>query len=182
MPDVQLTPTSYVVLGLVAGHGSATSYEMKQLVNISIGCFWSFPHSQLYAEPVRLAEHGLLVEEQEPGGRRRRRYRITASGQAVLDTWLAEPTSEGTEIRDLGLLKLFFGQLSSKDDLVALAEAKRKGHVDELARLQALDGDIHGLASEAERATLDLGMRWEQLAIDFWAEIAADPPTGPTPR
>ena len=56
----------------------------------SVGHFWSFPHSQLYAEPARLAEAGLLTVEQEDGGRRRRRYSIAADGQEALQAWLAE--------------------------------------------------------------------------------------------
>ena len=51
-----LTPTSYLVLGLVRTLQPCTSYDMKLLVNISIGMFWSFQHSQLYAEPARLVE------------------------------------------------------------------------------------------------------------------------------
>ena len=82
---------------------------MKQLVASSIGYFWPFPHSQLYAEPHRLAEAGLLTEEAETGGRRRTTYRVTGRGRAALSAWLAQPTAEPTVIRDLGLLKLFFG-------------------------------------------------------------------------
>ena len=53
-----LTPTSYVVLGLVGAFGPCTSYDMKRFVSVSIGYFWPFPHSQLYAEPARLAQLG----------------------------------------------------------------------------------------------------------------------------
>ena len=56
MTDVHLTPTSYVVLGLVSRMQPVTSYEMKRRVGISIGHFWPFPHSQLYAEPTRLVQ------------------------------------------------------------------------------------------------------------------------------
>ena len=58
-----LTPTSYLVLGLVGHLGSATSYDLKQAVAGTIGGFWSVPHSQLYAEPARLARVGFLTEE-----------------------------------------------------------------------------------------------------------------------
>src|ERR671937_1200150 len=108
MSNPQLTPVSYVVLGLVA-QGATTSYDMKQKAARSVGYFWHFPHSQLYAEPARLVELGLLAEEQERGGRRRRTYTLTKAGKTVLDGWLRRPTSEPTQGRDTGLLKLFFG-------------------------------------------------------------------------
>ena len=49
--DHRMTPTSYLVLGLLAD-GPATSYQLKQRVAMSIGNFWEFAHSQLYDEPV----------------------------------------------------------------------------------------------------------------------------------
>jgi DNA-binding PadR family transcriptional regulator len=106
-----LTPTSYVVLGLLATLGPSTPYEMEQQVDLSLGHFWSFPHSQLYSEPVRLAERGLVEEAREQGGRRRRTFTLTGAGRTALQDWLGaqdEPPA-GTELRDLGLLRLFFG-------------------------------------------------------------------------
>src|SRR3954447_1483246 len=110
-------PTSYLVLGLVAREGECTSYDMKVMVSRSIGYFWTFSHSQLYAEPARLTELGLLSEEQETTGRKRRTYRLTDSRRAALREWLAEPTDEPTEIRDLAVLKLFFGHLAEPHQL-----------------------------------------------------------------
>ena len=60
MSNDKLTPTSYLVLGLIALLGRATSYDLKAMVGRSIGYFWTFPHSQLYAEPDRLVGMGLL--------------------------------------------------------------------------------------------------------------------------
>src|SRR6516165_941236 len=108
-----LTPVSYLVLGLVAC-GAATSYELKQKVGSSVGFMWSFPHSALYAEPARLVEFGLLSEQQEEHGRRRRMYTITTKGRTELERWLREPANEPPQLRDLGLLKLFFSNLTSE--------------------------------------------------------------------
>ena len=89
--------------------GEATPYDLKQVVNAWVGNFWSLQHSQLYAEPARLARAGYLDEERERGGRRRRRYRLTAAGREALDEWRGDVHPEPTELRDLGLLKLFLG-------------------------------------------------------------------------
>ena len=109
MSSPNLTPVSYLILGLVA-RGASTPYALKQYVAKSVGFFWPFPHSQFYSEPARLLEHGLLEETREASGRRRRQFTITAAGQAALEAWLREPTSEQPQIRDTGLLKLFFGE------------------------------------------------------------------------
>jgi hypothetical protein len=47
------------------------------------------------------------------GGRRRRRFTIARKGRTALTAWLREPAETPTEIRDLGLLKLFFSSLAA---------------------------------------------------------------------
>src|SRR5215510_13614233 len=91
MWTMKLSPTSYLVLGLVAAGGPCTPYDLKRLVAETVGYFWTFPHSQLYAEPARLAAAGLLSERRERGGRNRRHYTITEAGRAAVRAWLAEP-------------------------------------------------------------------------------------------
>ncbi|HMK11556.1 MAG TPA: helix-turn-helix transcriptional regulator, partial [Acidimicrobiales bacterium] len=82
--EISLNPVSYVVLGFAAQHSPVTSYDLKQMVAGSVGYFWPFPHSQLYAEPARLVAAGLLDEDVEATGRRRRLYRITPAGRSAL--------------------------------------------------------------------------------------------------
>ena len=171
--DISLNPVSYLVLGFAARESPVTSYDLKQMVASSVGYFWPFPHSQLYAEPARLVSAGLLDEEVEDHGRRRRLYRITPTGRAALSTWIREPTGAGTEVRDLGLLKLFFAASASPDDVAALAAEQTEVHRRMLAEYDALDDAIRGEAGEWEIATLELGRRFEQLTIDYWTEIAA---------
>src|SRR4249919_3599531 len=102
----RLSPTSYIVLALIDGAGEATPYDLKQMVAMTLGNFWSVPHAQIYAEPERLSEGGYLGERREQGGRRRRYYKLTAKGTQALQEWLAEPTGEMAELRDPGILKL----------------------------------------------------------------------------
>lgn len=167
-----LTPTSYLVLGLVARQGECTSYDMKVIVSHSIGYFWTFPHSQLYAEPARLAQFGLLSEEQEATGRKRRTYRLTDAGRGALQSWLAQPTDEPTEIRDLALLKLFFGRQGEAAQLHQLARhavaahRRRLTEYEAIARLPEIE--------KHERATLEMGLGFERLAIAYWEGVARD--------
>src|SRR5919107_3821883 len=126
--DIRLTATSYIVLGLVSAAGRATPYELKGLHAAGVGYFWSLNHAQLYAEPDRLAGAGYLSVDQEEGGRRRKSYELTRAGRSALDGWLASPTSEFTDLRDPGLLQLFFGA-----DPRAVAEVQQRVHADRLA-------------------------------------------------
>jgi DNA-binding PadR family transcriptional regulator len=170
--SLQLTPVSYVVLGLVA-QGATTSYDMKQKASRSVGYFWNFPHSQLYAEPAHLVELGLLDEEREAEGRRRRVYSLKAAGQKALDDWLREPTSEQPQIRDAGLLKLFFGDGMSPDEITALARAQEEAHRERLAVYEAKADSV---ANPNHAAVVHMGVLHERTFADFWREVAATPP------
>ncbi|MCW2800506.1 MAG: hypothetical protein JWQ70_1978 [Aeromicrobium sp.] len=173
MSTYSLTPTSYLVLGCLASAGPSTPYELKQAVAESVGYFWSFPHSQLYSEPARMTAAGLVQEEREEGGRRRRVFSITAVGRAALDDWLTQPTAGLPDIRDVGLLKLFFGDLVGPDEVNALAVAQRGAHEE---RLKLYEGLFSGPPQSAAESTIGLGIAWERAAAAFWASIAENPP------
>src|SRR5437588_11502272 len=96
-----LPEVSYLVLGLIERAGEATPYDLKQMA-AAVSGLWTLRHDQVYREPERLARLGLLEENREQDGRRRRRFRITRAGKNTLAEWLASPTSEFTELRDPG--------------------------------------------------------------------------------
>lgn len=178
---MRLGPTSYLMLGMVALRGPSTPYDLKRAVNRSIGRIWSFPHAQFYAEPVRLAGLGLLVEAREEGGRHRRTYTITEVGRAALRRWLATPTRETMEIRDIAELQLFFSELGTTDDVVRLAQTQAALLRTQLADLEAIAERFAGRPDLARRmAPLRLGLAVYRAAVAFWTEIADDPP-GPDP-
>jgi DNA-binding PadR family transcriptional regulator len=166
-----------VVLATIAWRGPSTPYDLKQFVSRSIGFFWSFPHTQLYSEPERLAAEGLLAEEREADGRRRRTYSITEEGRAALSEWLREPTVEPPELRDLALLKLFFGDLAGEAAVVGLARAQLTAR---RARLDAYRAVAAALANRPELAhqlaVLESGIELEETFAAFWQRIAEHPP------
>lgn len=168
---VRLSTTSYVVLGLIALRGPSTPYDLKRAVGHSVGYFWPFPHAQLYAEPKRLAEAGLLQMEQETDSRRRQIYSLTPAGHKALRAWLKEPVGEPFQVRNVAELKLFFGELADEEDLRALAEEQVALHRERLAEFRRM-GDR--FATDADRAgrmvPLALGVRLEEAALEFWEE------------
>jgi PadR family transcriptional regulator AphA len=162
---ITLTPTSYVVLGLISLAGEATPYDLKQMVARSVGHFWSIPHSQLYAEPARLAQAGYLDERRESGGRRRKHYSLTQAGRLALEQWTASGTEEGWELRDPGLLKLFFGA-----DPAVLACEQLDTHRRQLAEYESmLEGA--GSAPPGPRLALEAGIGHEREYVRFWSSV-----------
>lgn len=164
--DIKLTSMSYVVLGLVSQLGSATPYDLKRAVELTVSNFWPTPHTTLYAEPARLAGAGYLEEDQERGGRRRKQYTITRKGRKVLDAWLADPEAAPPVMHDEAMLKVFFGA-----DPAPLAERKRQWHREQLELLDHyLDGvKAAGNLPAAERV-LRFGTALHRALIDLQDE------------
>jgi PadR family transcriptional regulator AphA len=174
-----LTVTSYLVLGMIRLRGPSTSYELKRAVGRSVGYFWPFPHAQLYREPARLVDAGLLEEQQESEGRRRRVYRITPAGEEALHAWLREPVHKMLELRDLAQLKLFFSEMMTTEELVALARNQEALHRARLAEYEQIADryrDWPGL--DRRMSPLLIGLALERENVRFWSRIAQDPPNG----
>ena len=165
---IQLTQTSYVVLGLIDGAGEATPYDLKQIVAATVGSFFSIPHSQVYAEPERLARAGYLRERREPSGRRRKHYTLTDKGRRALEEWLQTPTEELYELRDPGLLKLAFGA-----DPQALAAAQLAAHQERLEELRRLARMLEMAdAPHEQRLVAEAGIGHSREYVRFWKKVS----------
>ena len=176
----RLTSTSYLVLGLLAREGPSTPYGLERHVEATIGNFWTFPHTLLYSEPPRLAAMGLVVEARETEGRRRRVFAITTAGESALEAWLDQPSGASTELRDLGLLQLFFADLASAESRLRLAEQQLALHRTKLAayqedeRLERRPARIGQRTVERWRGeTLRMGLLYELAAVEFWTGAVA---------
>jgi PadR family transcriptional regulator, regulatory protein AphA len=154
------------VLGLLEQAQPATPYDLKQLAQMSTANFWSVPHTQLYTECARLAEGGLLSEQREQTGRRRRIYRLTDSGRRALDGWRSEPPVRETyELRDVATLKLFVGA-----DPAKLAAAQVEVHRRRLQSVEALLANLTD-GPRGWRLTLECGAGHEREFIRFWSGL-----------
>jgi hypothetical protein len=101
---------------------------------------------------------------------------------AALTTWLDHPSNAPTELRDLGLLQLFFADLASASAKAHLAEQQLAIHRRKLAAYEEderLEGPL-GIPNRGGRTverwrgeTLRMGLRYEEAAVDFWDGIVS---------
>ena len=81
---IKLTPTSYLMLGMVR-LGVSSGYAIKKAADTSTQNFWPTSLAQVYPELARLEGAGLLTRRSDPqGGRERSAYTITERGEAAL--------------------------------------------------------------------------------------------------
>jgi len=107
---MELKPTAYVILGILAIHPNQSGYEIRKTVQQSVGFFWGESYGQIYPTLKALAAEGLIEPGLSPSGGRstRQEYSITPAGEARLKEWLAVPCRDNPP-RDEFLLKVFFG-------------------------------------------------------------------------
>jgi DNA-binding PadR family transcriptional regulator len=161
---IKLTTTSYALLALLDQLGEGTSYDIKQALDKSIENFWPVPHTTAYEEPARLAEGGYLSVEQEQGGRRRRRYSLTAAGREALRAWAAEPAAAPPQLRDELMLKVFAG-----GDPGGMVDARLAWHLEKIAELEGYLEAVRALEGTWVRSerTLIAGLAYHRRMIEM---------------
>jgi DNA-binding PadR family transcriptional regulator len=164
-----LSPTARVILGLLAWQ-SRTGYEIKQVTDRSTRFFWGASYGQIYPELRRLEAVGLVESREEPRGRVPRRvYSLTAAGRSAVDAWLAE-TVEAYEVRDEGLLKLFFGDLGPPERLRELIERRLAWYQESAALFRGI-GEELGELDETSGAVLRYGIELMEWNAAWWADL-----------
>jgi DNA-binding PadR family transcriptional regulator len=164
----QLSPTAYVILGFVRNE-PRSGYEIKALVDNSTRFFWAASYGQIYPELKRLSEAGLITGSDSPtGGRKRTVYEITADGEEELRAWLRrEP--ETFEMRDEGLLKLFFANALPREEAVEILRSMRATRLAVNQQLQAIK-DLKGeIEDPFPMIVLQGGLEFTQWFVD-WCE------------
>jgi DNA-binding PadR family transcriptional regulator len=142
--------------------GLRTGYDIKQLVDKSTRHFWAASYGQIYPELRRLEADGLLVGRPEPsGGRARTEYDLTAVGEEALVAWLASAEALTYELRDEGMLKLFFSD-AAPEQRIEIVRAMRALYQRKLDQLMLLEAKAASMAT-GPRLTLEIGLgvtRW----------------------
>ena len=161
-----LTLTGRVILGMIA-KGRRTGYEIKQLVDRSTRHFWAASYGQIYPELRRLEVDGLLSSRPEPsGGRARTEYALTDAGDEALCAWLTSDDELLYELRDEGMLKLFFSDLAPEARIKNI-RAMRELYERKLDQLCALEAKAE--MPTGPRLTLEIGLGISRWLIE-WCE------------
>jgi PadR family transcriptional regulator, regulatory protein AphA len=182
-PDTETSPTGRVILGMLA-FGRTTGYDIKQFVDSSTRHFWAASYGQIYPELKRLEEAGLITGREEPTGDRPRTvYELTDDGRGALHTWLASTTTPLYELRDEGMLKLFFSDTLPERRAENIRQMRER-HELKLQQLTAIQPHA-ATGPLGPRMTLELGLRITQCFIDWCVQaerrLANDPETNGDP-
>jgi DNA-binding PadR family transcriptional regulator len=174
-----LSNTAPVILGMVR-QGVRTGYEIKQFVDKSTRFFWAASYGQIYPELKRLEKDGLLRGQAEPGDPRgRTSYELTPAGEQALVEWIRSSGHPAHELRDEGLLKLFFADAVSDEDAIALLRAKRAYHEGVVERLREIEpGAVRGDRGRFPPIVLRYGIGFHTWIADWCRTAEAELASG----
>jgi PadR family transcriptional regulator AphA len=184
-----LSPSAYVILGMIR-LGRRSGYEIKQAVQLSIRFFWTISQAQIYPTLESLERSGLIQGRDEPQGRRPRRvYDVTPAGESALAKWLVDDEPLSFELRDTGLLKIFFADLLDRQPALELIDKLQRRSRERVAQLEAIRPAGESVADDEGYAfpliTLRLGVAYHQAIADECAAIEQElrsPTTGKLAR
>lgn len=165
---MELSPTAYVILGMVSRE-ARSGYEIKALVDKSVRFFWAASYGQIYPELKKLAEAGLVEGADAPTGDRKRTvYTITTDGKEALKAWLREPP-ETLEMREEGLLKLFFSGVLEREEAVQTLRTMRRQRERIGAQLRAMEAEKEKIEDPYPPMVLQAGIELNTWFAD-WCE------------
>lgn len=185
---VKLTPTSYLMLGMVR-LGVSSGYAIKKAADNSTQNFWPTSLAQVYPELARLEAAGLLSRRSDPrGGRARSAYSITARGERALRSWLTSQRLAPLQTRDEAMLRLFFAdalEFGDRLELIRMLRERNREKKDELRavivpRAEALESQGTYYVAVAARLSADILAYSEQWLATLQAQLEADQPTSDT--
>ena len=171
-----LPPTARVILGMLR-LGARTGYEIRSFVETSTRFFWGASYGQIYPELRRLAAAGLVEAEDNPRGAiPRRSYRLTAAGESALHESLTAPADLIFEYRDEALLRTFFGDVLSRDEVLANAGLAREQFEEVVERFREIEPRAQAAAGEGEvfpYLALQFGIGLMEWIANWYGELEA---------
>lgn len=178
---IKLGPPDYVVLGMIR-QGARSGYGIKRTVEVSIRFFWTISQAQIYPSLARLERAGLVRGKSEPLGRRRRRtFTLTRSGKTALQDWLRRDEPIPFELRDIGMVKLFFADALDESEAGTLLTLIHRRSEERLATLRSILPEAERLAQRGNihpLLTLRMGIASHQAIIEVCSDFGKNAASG----
>jgi PadR family transcriptional regulator, regulatory protein AphA len=121
-----LTPTEAALLGLLR-HGEMSGYDLRKLVERSVGYYWTPAKTQIYSSLPRLVESGLTTRRTVRQTERpdKHLYAITEAGRGAVSDWIRTAPLDAGLGRNVLLLKLALADESHTASLLEQVRARQ---------------------------------------------------------
>lgn len=184
MRAIVSTPMGNVILGLLLLAGPQTLYSLNKQFQAGPSLFYRASFGSIHRALRSLEAAGHVVGTEEPGGRRRKSFRITPAGEDAVTAWLHSPLGDG-DLEVAALSRTFLLGLvgdpgerrAVREGIVAAIErelAGLEGFAAELDAAAAGIPDEHRTVFRYQRATLDYGIVQHRTAAAWFRGLEDD--------
>jgi len=184
-PSREIPLLGRALLGLLQ-QGQSSGYDIRRLfTQTPMGTFSDSPGA-IYPALARLEKEGLIQgrNERSAGLRRRRIFRLTATGRAALEAWLAAPVTRADVVRGSNELMLRFGFIETtlgEAEAVRFLQALQREVTSYLAELRRYVDAAGGSMPRSGQLALDFGIRsydallqWSEQAVTAYGKPQKD--------
>lgn len=164
----------YALLGLLEA-GPLHGYELKRRYDQLFAPERPLAYGQVYATLARLTRDGHAAAQavEREDGPDRRRYGITTSGEAALDSWLQAPLEPQPRLHAELYAKVALAALSDKP-IEPLLDAQRTAHLASMRELTSIRRDATmptALLADYVIYHLEADLQWMEMSagrINEW--------------
>ncbi len=156
-----------VLLGFLM-QGDLTGYELKHLMERSVGFFFGASYGSIYPALKELEGAGLVsstrvVQSERPN---KKVYSIMPEGEAYFRKALDEPPGPDT-FRSEFLMHLFFGDYHEPERLLELVRRYREENEQMIERLKEVEGEFREVATPYQMMCLRSGLSHAESRVAF---------------
>jgi DNA-binding PadR family transcriptional regulator len=161
-----------VLLGFLA-RGSLTGYEIRRLMEKSVGYFFGASYGSIYPalkdlEGAGLVCSTLVVQEDRPN---KKVYEITAEGRRRFRARLAEGSPAADSYRSELLMHLFFGEDHDPERLVEMVEEYADRCRAKLEALRGVEDEFGEVMSPYQGMCLRSGLSQYGAKLEWAGEV-----------
>lgn len=161
-----------VLLGFLARE-NLTGYEIKRLMEKSVGYFFGASYGSIYPALKELEEAGLVrstlvVQEERPN---KKVYEIDSSGRYLFRERLAEKSPADDNFRSEFLMHLFFGDEHDPESLVAMIREYEEHYRTKLESLRGVEEEFGEVMSPYQRMCLESGLSHYRCRLEWAAGV-----------
>jgi DNA-binding PadR family transcriptional regulator len=155
----------------------SSGYDLAKRFDGSVGFFWDASHQQIYRELTKLETAAHIQGESIQQATRPNKviYGVTASGEAWLKDWLAQPVPLAP-VKDSLLVKLFGGYLVPTAEMLGELRRHQALHQERLREYEAIATQFFPNPAQLSRPqiyqylTLRNGIQFEQGWLQWCTE------------
>lgn len=160
------------ILGLLSD-GPMTGYEIKQFFRNVIKHFWNVSDGQLYPTLKKMNQEEIISLQviQQDSTANKHLYSITERGRMHFEKWLREPVTKFEEMKEPFVLKVFFFDKLSRDEILWHLRNQLDLHYRILEEFQGIRESYEDRVTAFQRIIGDIGVVYVEVRILWIARM-----------